>query len=877
MNQKKYFMFAIAIICLISILPTALGTTEISVSTEAELLNNISMINTLVNTGGSVDSYVITVTDNITLTKRIYFHNAHITIQGIPNGNIVITRAANFAQGQDTARGTFNPGMLEVAVYADGGTIYYNKDASITLKNITFDDAGNPDKLSMTNLIPASYGLDQSINGDRIYDSILSAYDKNATIILDKGAHLKNPGGWSAIYIAGASCIMEEGSSITGGNNDSFYLIRLASASNLTFNGTMESNTNRGAIFVDAGGGGDIFVNGIIKENTFKNHGIVFLNNQVIFGPKSTLTKNSIVGSFHLISMNSSNFNLYGNITENAGGDSVIFSQNPDSTNRTTLNVYGHISNNSLTHAIYGNSFVDIIIQETGKISNNTNISAGTIYAQSGPHVKVYGEISGNKARAGSDNGGGIYFVHGSSGELFSTGNISNNEVGRSGGGVYVNHNSTFTMHGGIISGNKALGLYSNSKDNGDYGGGGASVIRNSIFIMDGGTISNNEAAIGGGVWISGKTSGLAANSPQIGSTFIFNGGTIKDNIATNNIEGLYGADIALVACNGTAHFPSSQTTGHHVRISKNANIGEGFIGIAQTDSSNNGNIAGYRQAIYPFDKVNNNMFVGTLSQSVEGTIVSAVAAQTTGYTKVDQSLWIASDKTSGKINFATDFPNLNDSEYMVAIASLDGSLNVIGTPTTLIPLRSNEGLSIDITAASGASGYGIVIFEKIKAGPFDLTTSYAGNGEFKFQTDPDNDNKVTLNLSETADIIAVPDNGWYIKSITLTAGDGSIFTKTAVNGIVTVKYNELAAGTNNIHAVFEKNTGGSGSGTGAGQTGGSNYEIEEKSAESKDPTKPITPLTPDGEVATKVIQMWMMAIAMFVFVVWFEMKKEEK
>ena len=90
------------------------------------------------------------------------------------------------------------------------------------------------------------------------------------------------------------------------------------------------------------------------------------------------------------------------------------------------------------------------------------------------------------------------------------TGNITGGNNDGSGGGVYLEADSTFTMSGGMISGN-------NSK----YGGGGVFVLTGGIFTMYDGTISGNNAVWGGGVFIqSGK--------------FTINGGTISGNSADN-------------------------------------------------------------------------------------------------------------------------------------------------------------------------------------------------------------------------------------------------------------------------------------------------------------------------------------------------------
>jgi hypothetical protein len=92
------------------------------------------------------------------------------------------------------------------------------------------------------------------------------------------------------------------------------------------------------------------------------------------------------------------------------------------------------------------------------------------------------------------------------------------------GGGVNLWH-GTFTMSGGAISGNSAVGVEGS-------GGGGVLVGEGSTFIMSGGEISGNSAVNAGGVNIAGN-----------GNTFTMNGGAIyganeeggRANIATGS------------------------------------------------------------------------------------------------------------------------------------------------------------------------------------------------------------------------------------------------------------------------------------------------------------------------------------------------------
>ena len=92
-------------------------------------------------------------------------------------------------------------------------------------------------------------------------------------------------------------------------------------------------------------------------------------------------------------------------------------------------------------------------------------------------------------------------------------GAIKNNSS-TSAAGVYVlNSLASFTMTGGIISDNNAIG---------GVGGGGVYVISGARFTMSGGIISGNTAPRGGGVYVE-----------TLGSVFEKTGGIIYGNEAT--------------------------------------------------------------------------------------------------------------------------------------------------------------------------------------------------------------------------------------------------------------------------------------------------------------------------------------------------------
>ena len=100
---------------------------------------------------------------------------------------------------------------------------------------------------------------------------------------------------------------------------------------------------------------------------------------------------------------------------------------------------------------------------------------------------------------------------------------LRGNDSISAGGGVSVGSNATFTMHGGMISGNNTGDPYP-----GD--GGGVFIGTNATFTMHDGTISGNTVrnGNGGGVYVSN------------GGHFVMYGGTISGNTANGNGNAVY-------------------------------------------------------------------------------------------------------------------------------------------------------------------------------------------------------------------------------------------------------------------------------------------------------------------------------------------------
>nr|WP_232502147.1 right-handed parallel beta-helix repeat-containing protein [Treponema vincentii] len=132
------------------------------------------------------------------------------------------------------------------------------------------------------------------------------------------------------------------------------------------------------------------------------------------------------------------------------------------------------------------------------------------------------GSITYNKADIGV--GGGVYIGDNNSAtrSLFTLkdGNISYNEA-KGAGGVYAS--GDFTMDGGVIEGNKAIG---DSDPTSNTGRGGGVAIIAATMNMTGGEIKNNNALEGGG----GVSLGLSGARDAV---FNMSGGTISGNTLT--------------------------------------------------------------------------------------------------------------------------------------------------------------------------------------------------------------------------------------------------------------------------------------------------------------------------------------------------------
>ena len=187
-----------------------------------------------------------------------------------------------------------------------------------------------------------------------------------------------------------------------------------------------------------------------------------------------TLTITSVDKTERTISKGTENETMF-----HVGGDGMTGS-NAKLVIDGNITLQGNNKNGPVVYVFYGGR---LELKGSAKITGNTGYNAGGVYANAGVTITMSGnaEISGNTTSSTNSSGyggGGVYL--GSNANLTMSDNaaIKNNIISgyddSLGGGVYIDHDGTFTMNGGEISGNTAT----TSADATSAKGGG-------VFIRD--------------------------------------------------------------------------------------------------------------------------------------------------------------------------------------------------------------------------------------------------------------------------------------------------------------------------------------------------------------------------------------------------------
>ena len=203
----------------------------------------------------------------------------------------------------------------------------------------------------------------------------------------------------------------------------------------------------------------------------------------------------------------------------------------------------------------------------------------GGLYATNSSEITISGgTISGCKAwSSGKGNGGGLYANHST---IKITGGTISGCDGRWGGGLYAENSSTITITDSTISGCKAgaggglcvVGSTLNIKDDiiseciaSDTGKGGGLYAENSTLTISGGTIKGNKAAYGGGVAL--KDSKVKKEDPITNWTVVDNEAYKTDTGSGYIGGGIYLESGSMDVSDGSNRIYNNTADGHGADI----------------------------------------------------------------------------------------------------------------------------------------------------------------------------------------------------------------------------------------------------------------------------------------------------------------------
>lgn len=395
-SQKADVAFKAAENSLDVVYVSASGNDETGEGTQDNPVATLSKAVDVVKDGGK-----IILTSNLTVNKLSYISSKTITIDG--NG-YTVTRSNDFIRAIDLARGGYNSAMIEVA-----------NSSKLILENITLNDnylhEGTKYELQHT-------GDGEKGNEEIVQDGIIASYgDGKSTIILGKGATLKNFGGLAAIYItgdegAGANLIMQEGSKICDdnvGSREGGYAAIYNHGGTVTVDkGASIENIDGRAIYAD--NGADTTVNGIIQNIT----------SNTVMKQSSFATGNGFAGIAYYGDGHTA-FTLGGEITHLKIGNgkkqtdvalhliSCDFTMTEGSKiqniekigiadiNGARVKIAGSVTNCNTENVLFRlrGTMHTFILEETGLIENCSTTDAGIIYLNMGtPTIEIKGTIN---------------------------------------------------------------------------------------------------------------------------------------------------------------------------------------------------------------------------------------------------------------------------------------------------------------------------------------------------------------------------------------------------------------------------------------------------------------------------------------------------
>ncbi len=465
------------------------------------------------------------------------FYDHAVTIVGEGEITPTVSRGESFATQQDTARGTYNPAMIEIQTA--------KAPASLMLRNIVLDDGGLHEGSVFAQAVSqGENGGDTSNNSTYVQDAIVASNaTKACTITLGAGTVLRNYGGMSAVRVTNQAVLkMEAGSAM----EDTTVTDRTKGSAEGEVGPAGAVWTQGGTLLMEAGAE----IRNMVGRAIYADGGSITIGGKIYnIKGDADMWQGTDGVALHLRNGAVGSMSATGEITDIKGsghavfatGDAVRFTMEHGSKIHDFANlcgVYmeyggklymdGEISNLSNAVAVSLNDGAAGEIKSNGSIHGNQCATA-VVYLRGGSQLTIRGKINDNKSIGKCaavfvvTNGGASHATLEAGGEI--CGNINGGE--KYGAAVDLQQDvCSFTMNGGKITGNKGpLGAVQIHKNQ-------------AALIMNGGEISGNE--------LSENTNGNADANVYLNTDepkAILNAGilqsiTIADNVSSTLANG---------------------------------------------------------------------------------------------------------------------------------------------------------------------------------------------------------------------------------------------------------------------------------------------------------------------------------------------------
>ncbi len=650
----------------------------------------------------------------------------------------------------------YNTATDGAAIYVDGGT------AEISGGTIRHNEATNGSALYVNDgMAVLSDGCDITENtavngtvyvaggtveiGNDVYNNTATlgggVYVAGGTVTGSGAISYNSAEKGAGVYVAGCEYVMDGGSvnsnknALTGGGvyvaGGTFTLKSGEIKENCTTisSGSWTSVAEKGAgVYVESGTFN--MEGGSIENNAAKYYGGgVYVESGTFHMTDGTLSGNRTLTGYGT----SPNY-LYGAGAVHVAGGSFVM----DGGNITNTETYSGASVQiaaGATFTMNGGAISKSKRKYTGSADSETEYGGGV--SVFGSFEMNGGEISSCDAGSGSE-GGGVYVDTGATFTM-NGGLISGNKAGN-GAGVLVNANATFTMADGEISGN---GISSTD-------GSGGGVYNRGSFTINGGKINNNTAKENGGgaivVAAGGKltvTGGEMKNNSANGyggaiyvydnATAYISGGTFSGNSVSEYDGGAIYAHGELHLSGGIITGNSAKRSGgglgmeNTVYISGAPQIYDNFVNgeINNVQSANDNKITIEGE----LKGTNGVAYIGITAS--EGTVVTVGFGAKAGASDVPSTYFFADNsaysiKTSGsgsarevviggKVQkIALSWQYSEDGNAWIAVDSPNASVVWTGGTYTVRAINASTGAVVAFKSAEDASGNAVTSFSDI-------------------------------------------------------------------------------------------------------------------------------------------------------------------